>query len=93
MIEYTIEGTVLKIPLLYDEKTDKLIEDYSEFLDKTIYTLTGYPVMFAGEDACKFSEEETEGGCPDCGSCKYYRRAGENTWIGVCKNEFLKKEI
>ncbi len=89
-VEYKIDGLILKIPRQYDKRAMRYIEDYREFLDKTIYTPNGYPVMFAGEDACKFAEEETEGGCPDCGSCKFYKRAGEHTLIGICVNEYKK---
>jgi hypothetical protein len=82
---YEIEGIILKVPLNYDEQSGKHIEDYSEFIENQLFTPCGSPIMFAGEDACEHAEEETPGGCPDCGSCRYYKRAAEHTWIGICK--------
>ncbi len=82
---YEVEGIKLKIPLNYDEQSGKYIEDYTEFIENQLFTPCGSPIMFAGEDACEYREEISPGGCPDCGSCKFYKRAGEHTWIGICK--------
>ncbi len=82
---YEVEGIILKIPLNYDEQSGKHIEDYTEFIENQLFTPCGSPIMFAGEDACKYAEEETPGGCPDCGSCKFYKRAADHTRIGICK--------
>ncbi len=84
--EYELDGAILNIPLKYDKGSDMYIEDYFEFIDNSVFTPFGHPIKFAGEDACDYAEEETPGGCPDCGSCKFYQRAGEHTWIGICKN-------
>ncbi len=89
---YYFEGLELKIPLLYDRQSNIYIEDYSHYLDHPTYTPQGHPVMFAGEDACSHAEEQTPGGCPDCGSCRFYRRAAPHTWIGVCGNERNRKQ-
>ncbi len=89
--EYKLDGVTLKVPLIYDEKSDKYIEDYREWIEKKVYTPSGYPIIFAGEDACKFAREATPGGCPDCGSCMHYVRANEHTWIGICKNTSQKQ--
>ncbi len=88
---YEFEGLTIDIPIHYDEDTGLYIEDYPDFLENPIYTPEGYPVMFAGEDACSVAEEATPGGCPDCGSCKYYRSAGTHTWFGVCGNDKKKR--
>ncbi len=87
---YELDGLILEIPLHYDETSKIYIEDYSAYLEKSVYTPGGHPVMFAGEDACSHASEATPGGCPDCGSCRYYRRAGEHTWIGICTNSLHK---
>ncbi len=84
---YTLDGMELRIPLRYDARAGVYIEDYREFIEKTIRTPGGRPVLFAGEDACPFGEEDGPGGCPDCGSCRFYCRAAEHTWIGICQNE------
>ncbi len=83
---YVIEGVTLDIPLRYDERSGLYIEEYPDFIESPVWTSEGHPVMFAGEDACIHAEEAEPGGCPDCGSCRYYRMAGEHTWIGVCSH-------
>ncbi len=88
---YEIEGLTLDIPLHYDEQTGIYIEDYPDFAENPIYTPQGHPLMFAGEDACLFAEEATPGGCPDCGSCRYYKPAGEHSWMGICLSEARQK--
>ncbi len=84
---YELEGFVFNIPLIYDQRSGRSIEDYSEFIENQLFTPDGSPIMFAGEDACTFAQEESPGGCPDCGSCRFYKRAAEHTWIGICKCE------
>ncbi len=90
---YEIDGVVLRIPLSFDERSGRHIEDYTEFIENQVFTPCGFPIMFAGEDACEFSQEESPGGCPDCGSCSHYRRAGEHTWIGICRCEQKKNKL
>ncbi len=87
---YEFENVVLDIPLKLDDRSDIYIEDYTEYIENIILSPDGYRIMFAGEDACKYAEEDSPGGCPDCGSCRFYRRAGEHTWIGMCKNEYVR---
>ncbi len=84
---YELEGLVLNVPLRYDKQSERYIEDYSELIENPRFTLLGSPIMFAGEDACALAEEATPGGCPDCGSCRFYERAGDRSWIGLCKHE------
>ncbi len=88
---YLFEGVVIDIPLRYDEQADMYIEEYPDFTEKPVYSPSGNPVMFAGEDACRFGESETREKCLDCGGCRYYRRAAEHTLIGICKHENNKK--
>ncbi len=90
MRTYELEGYVLHIPLQYDESSGKYLEDYREFIEIPQFTPRGSPILFAGEDACDFAEEATPGGCPDCGSCRFYQPAGEHTWIGICHSDKRK---
>ncbi len=83
---YEIEGLTIDIPIYEDEKTGKIIEVYPDFLENPLWTSEGHRVLFAGTDACPIAEEDSPGGCPDCGSCKHFMRAGEQTWFGICKN-------
>ncbi len=85
--KYTFDGTEINVPLRYDEKTGGYIEDYREWMENIVCTPSGHPIMFAGEDACELAKGIEQGGCPDCGSCVFYRRADEHTWIGICTNE------
>ncbi len=89
---YELDGMTLEIPVRFDEPSQMYIEDYRMYIEQTVYTPLGHPVMFAGEDACGYAEEESPGGCPDCGSCRFYERAGEHTWIGICRSDRLRKE-
>ncbi len=84
---YEIEGLKLDIPVQKDENTSKLIEIYPDFIEEPIWTPKGHRVLFCGTDACPTAAEATPGGCPDCGSCKYFKRAAERTWFGICTNE------
>ncbi|MCC8152233.1 MAG: hypothetical protein LIO96_12505 [Lachnospiraceae bacterium] len=83
---YILDGMELHVPLRVDMQPGRPIEDYREWIENIVYTPSGYRVMFSGTDACIHAEEVTPGGCPDCGSCRFYRRAAEQTWIGMCVN-------
>lgn len=88
---YTFDGIEINVPLQYDEQSHKFIEDYRRWIEDIIYTPMGHPILFAGEDACEFGECDDAEDCHDCGSCVFYKRADEHTWIGVCLNENKKK--
>ncbi len=89
---YEIEGLILDIPLYYDEQAKMYIENYPDLIENPTWTPAGHRVLFSGTDACPLAEEASDGGCPDCGSCKYYKRADERTWIGICINENKKQK-
>ncbi len=88
---YEIDGMMIEIPIHFDERAKIIIEDYPDFIEAPLWTPRGYRVLFSGTDACYFAQELTSGGCPDCGSCKYFQRAAENTWFGYCKNKNMMK--
>ncbi len=88
---YEFEGLTLDIPLRYDERSGQYLEEYPDFTESPVWTPAGCPVLFAGEDACPHGEEAEPGGCPDCGSCRHYRRAAAHTWIGVCGHPANRK--
>ncbi|MCC8168239.1 MAG: hypothetical protein LIO37_02720 [Clostridiales bacterium] len=81
---YILDDMELHVPLRIDINTGRAMEDYREWIENMIFTPSGRRVMFAGTDACPHAEEAAPGGCPDCGSCRYYKRAAEHTWIGIC---------
>ena len=83
---YDIEGTILEIPLCYDQQARMYIEVYPDFVEKPVYTPAGFPIFFTGEDACAYAEALDGEPCLDCGSCRFYRQA-PHTWIGVCGHE------
>ena len=83
---YDIEGAILEIPVYYDVRTEKYMEDYPDFLENPVYTPDGCPILFTGEDACSYGEAADGSPCIDCGSCRFYRQAS-HTWIGVCGHE------
>ncbi len=85
--KYEIEGLIIEIPIYEDEKTGKIIEVYPDFIETPVLTAMGHRVLFCGTDACAIAVEAYPGGCLDCGSCKYFKRAAEHTWFGVCSNK------
>ncbi len=84
---YEIDGLIIEIPIHFDVQANLYIEDYPDFIENPTFTPNGHRVFFSGTDACTFAEEAGAGGCPDCGSCKHFRRAGEHTWFGICIHE------
>ncbi len=84
---YAFEGLVLDIPIHYDEQAQMYIEDYPDFIAEPVWTPLGHRILFSGTDACPLAKESSPGGCPDCGSCQYFHRLAEHTWIGACMNE------
>ena len=41
---YDIEGAILEIPVYYDARTEKYMEDYPDFLENPVYTPDGCPI-------------------------------------------------
>ena len=89
---YEFEGVALEIPLRYDERSNMYLEEYPDFIQHPVYTPEGCPVLFAGEDACPYAEAQEGTECPDCGSCRFYRRV-PHTWIGVCGHKKKSKAM
>ncbi len=85
--KYEIEGLIIDIPVYQTEQTGKIIERYPDFIENPIWTPKGHRVLFCGTDACAIAVEATPGGCFDCGSCKFFKKASEHTWFGVCCNK------
>ncbi len=83
---YELEGLTIDIPIYRDEKSGKIIEVYPDFIENPMWTEAGHRVLFCGTDACPYAAEVSPGGFPDCGSCRYFVRAAENTWFGMCTN-------
>ncbi len=84
---YEIEGLVIDIPIYESEGTGKVIERYPDFIENPVFTPRGHRVLFCGTDSCPLSEESSPGGCPDCGSCRHFKLAAEQTWFGICTNK------
>ncbi len=84
---YEIEGTILDIPMYWEERSQKYLEDYSGLIENPAYTPEGRPILLTIEDACRYSEPaEGEPRCIDCGSCVYFRQP-RGSLLGVCHNE------
>ena len=79
---HIIEGVVLEIPLRYDERSGREIEEYPDLLGDPVYTPAGERVLLTIEDACPDAELSADG-MRDCGSCLYYRQV-PGTLLGVC---------
>ena len=87
---HNIEGAVLDIPLRYDERTGREIEEYPDLLREPVYTPAGERVLLTIEDACPDAKLRADG-MRDCGSCLYYRQA-PGTLLGVCGHEKRRRE-
>ncbi len=86
---HEIEGAVLDIPLRYDERTGRELEEYPDLISRPVYTPAGERVMLTVEDACPLAELRADG-MRDCGSCRHYRQAPD-ALIGVCGHPALRR--
>ena len=79
-----IGGTVLELPLRWNQRAQMYIEQYPDLLTRPVYTRSGERIMLTIEDACPQADLE-EGGV-DCGACRHFRPV-PGTLLGVCRNE------
>ena len=84
---YEFEGAVFDIPMFYDERMDRYIEEYQNFNENPAWTADGFPITHSVEDACPWGKWDNPGRCNDCGSCRFYSSIGAHTRIGVCRQE------
>ena len=87
---YNMEGIVLEIPLRWDEYSQKLVEDYSDFIKHPVRTPAGHPIFLTIEDACPYAEmADDDPASIDCGSCIHFHRP-HGSLLGVCHNEKMR---
>lgn len=88
---YEFEGTVIEIPLRWDEHAKKEIEDYGLFLERSpFYTPSGRPILLTIEDACPYAEMvDDDPASIDCGSYVHFRQPS-GSLLGVCHNEKMR---
>ena len=86
---HEIEGAVLDVPLRYDQRTGRELEEYPDLISRPVYTPAGERVMLTVEDACPLAELRADG-MRDCGSCRHYRQAPD-ALIGVCGHPALRR--
>lgn len=87
---YNMEGIVLEIPLRWDEYSQKLVEDYSDFIKHPVRTPAGHPIFLTIEDACPYAEmADDDPASIDCGSCIHFHRP-HSSLLGVCHNEKMR---
>ena len=68
---FEIEGAILEIPVYWDQRSKKYLEDYSGLIENPAYTQEGRPILLTIEDACQHSEPvDVEPSSIDCGSCQ-----------------------
>ena len=89
---YNIEGAVIELPLKFDERSQKYLEDYGDVIETPVYTPDGRPVFLTIEDACPHAEMVDDDPLSiDCGACKHYRQA-PGTLLGVCHCEAMRRQ-
>lgn len=83
-VRFDIEGTVIELPLKYDERSGKYLEDYGKVIDNPVRTPEGRPILFTFDDACADADmvdgEETS---VECSTCRYFRHT-PGSLLGVC---------
>ncbi len=84
---YEFEGAIFDIPMFYDERMGRYIEEYRNFNENPAWTADGCPITHSVEDACSWGEWDNPSRCNDCGSCRFYSPIGVHTRIGVCRQE------
>ncbi len=87
---YEVDGLTVDIPLCYDEMVNRYLEYYPDFKKEPVYTPDGHPLTVCVDDACQYGEMTEPVQVPDCGTCKYYRKAAEHTLFGVCDHELRR---
>ena len=69
---------------------EKFVEDYGNFIENTVRTPAGCPILLTIEDACPHADLVDDGPLSiDCGSCSYFRQPAESV-LGVCHNEKMR---
>ncbi len=84
---YEFRGTVLNIPMFYDELAQMYIEEYRNFNEEPAWTADGCPFIHSVEDPCPHGEWETPGRSNTCGECRYFKQIAEHTLIGICQQQ------
>ena len=89
-VQFEIEGTVIELPLKYDERSQKYLEDYREVIDNPFRTPEGRPILFTFDDACAYAEMvDSEPTSVECSTCCYFRHT-PGSLLGVCHNEKMR---
>lgn len=84
---YEFEGAAFDIPMFYDERMGRYIEEYRNFNENPAWTTAGFPITHSVEDACPWGEWDRPSRCRDCGSCRFFHPIAAHTRIGVCRQE------
>ena len=89
-VQFEIEGTVIELPLKYDERSQKYLEDYREVIDNPVRTPEGRPILFTFDDACAYAEMvDSEPTREECSTCCYFLHT-PCSLLGVCHNEKMR---
>ena len=89
-VRFEIEGTIIELPLKYDERSQKYLEDYRDIIENPVRTPEGRPILLTIEDACSYVEMiDDEPTSVECSTCRYYRHT-PGTLLGVCHNEKMR---
>ena len=89
-VRFDIEGTIIELPLKYDERSQKYLEDYRDIIENPVYTRSGRPILLTIEDACPHAEMiDDRQASVECSTCRYYRHT-PGTLLGVCHNEKMR---
>ena len=89
-VRFDIEGTVIDLPLKYDEGPQMYLEDYHSVIENPPYTPEGRPILFTFDDACAHADMvDGEQTSVECSTCRYFRYI-PGSLLGVCHNEKMR---
>ena len=89
-VRFDIEGTIIELPMKFDERSQKYLEDYREVIENPVRTPAGRPILFTFDDACAYAEMvDNDPASIDCGSCRHYHQF-PGSLLGVCRNEKMR---
>ena len=85
---YCLDVDTVEVKFSFDKEANIYFGDFPDFSETPKHTPRGRPWVNVTYDGCPYAEEEYG----DCGSCKYFRCEHPGDLIGICENEYLRKE-
>ena len=94
-VRFEIEGAIIELPLKFDERSQKYLEDYRDIIENPVRTPEGRPILLTIEDACSYAEMiDDEPTSVECSTCRITGIHPAPCWMYVTtKKCALEQEI